>query len=150
MHSNAARNLTEQSLAGPVSNWTRLSPSMNSEPSWRVRALIRFKQIRSLAKGWDSYRAEPIRKETIDFAWLFLEDVMQYSHLPFPSIVPTSAGGIQLEWHDKGIDLELHIAAPYDCEFVFFDHRDNSRNEQSLTNDFSPLERPIWMLAARS
>ncbi len=31
---------------------------------------------------------------------------------PVPSVVPTARGGILLEWHEGGIDLEVDIRSP--------------------------------------
>jgi len=70
---------------------------------------------------------------------------------PLPQVVPSSDGGVQLEWHEKGIDLELHIRAPYDCELWYRDHQDADAEPVSskLSNDFSDLRTPIDLLTTR-
>ena len=50
---------------------------------------------------------------------------------PVPQVVPSPVGGVQLEWHEKDIDLELHITAPYECEVWFQDHRTGERVSRS-------------------
>jgi hypothetical protein len=59
--------------------------------------------------------------------------------------------GVQLEWHQKGIDLELHIAGPYECELWFQDHRQPKEPPVSLqlTDNFSALLKPIELLTTR-
>ena len=52
------------------------------------------------------------------FVLSVLNDVMR-TRTPIPQVVPSAGGGVQLEWHQKGIDLELHIAGPYQCELWF-------------------------------
>jgi hypothetical protein len=64
------------------------------------------------------YRAPHIGFDTGMFALIVLNDVMR-THTPIPQVVPSGTGGVQLEWHQKGIDLELYIAAPYQCELWF-------------------------------
>lgn len=144
-----ARNLSDSDLTS-LGNWPRPIASMNSEPAWRSSARKQFQKIRELDEGWDGYRAKPIRRDTIEFAQDLLEDIMAlWSQIPPPSIVPTTSGGVQIEWHEKGIDLELHIAGPYDCEMWFEDQRGVAPRELHLTNDFSPLQELIYLLFAR-
>lgn len=57
-----------------------------------------------LEPGWDSYGACPISPRAVETALAFLA---QTASVPRPSIVPTVRGGIQLEWHDGRIDVEI-------------------------------------------
>jgi hypothetical protein len=59
-------------------------------------------KFRRLEKGWNSYRAVPIEEKAIQFASILTEMA--------PQIVPTTGGGIQLEWHCEGLDIELEIS----------------------------------------
>jgi hypothetical protein len=70
---------------------------------------------------------------------------------PLPQVIPSAAGGVQLEWHEKGVDLELHVTAPYQWELWFRDLQDPSSQPVSLelTDDFSELKRPIALLTTR-
>lgn len=64
-----------------------------------MTALEKLESLRLLKSNWDSYGAASISPEAIATASQFLQ----------PDIVPTSQGGIQLEWHNFGIDLEIEI-----------------------------------------
>lgn len=68
-------------------------------------AIKRVREFRGLQKGWDSYGAEPIQEEAIQYAeslLLKLGDNWQP--------VPCSDGGIQLERHMLGEpDVEIYI-----------------------------------------
>ncbi len=70
---------------------------------------------------------------------------------PIPQVTPSAAGGVQLEWHEKGVDLELHVTAPYQWELWFRDLQDPISQPVSLelTDDFSELKRPIALLTTR-
>jgi hypothetical protein len=57
--------------------------------------------FKDLKPGWNSYGAPQITEESIKSARDFL--------LIQPQPVPTSQGGVQLEWHLKGLDLELNF-----------------------------------------
>lgn len=39
-----------------------------------------------------------------------LRDAMTADTIP-PAVVPTADGGLQLEWHTKGVDLEVYVDA---------------------------------------
>lgn len=64
----------------------------------KLRSLLR------LEPGWDSYGARPISTHAVETALAFLA---QTAGGPGPSIVPTVRGGIQLEWHNGRIDVEI-------------------------------------------
>jgi hypothetical protein len=75
-----------------------------------------------LPDNWDSYGGRAPKPETGMFALKILNDVMD-DRMPIPRIVPIATGGIQIEWHENGFDLELMIAAPDDCELWYENHR---------------------------
>jgi hypothetical protein len=112
-----------------------------------VRQLVKFAKM---PQGWDSYDAPPIRRDAGLFALEILHSIMR-PRTPVPQIVPSSVGGVQLEWHQHGIDLELHITAPYEFEMWFRDHNNPNLPPISveLTSDFAPLKGPINLLTKR-
>ena len=74
----------------------------------------------ALAPNWDTYggRAVSINAARAAVSWFL--DVFQ-EDLPAPSIVPGSDGSIQLEWHARGIDLEVCFESSGVAEFSFED-----------------------------
>jgi hypothetical protein len=103
-----------------------------------------------LPHGWDTYNAPAIGWDAGLFALSVLNDFMR-PRTPVPQVVPSTAGGVQLEWHQKGVDLELHITGPYRCELWFKDHRTPDVDPISieLTDDYSALRRPFELLTTR-
>lgn len=61
-------------------------------------------RLLALKENWDSYGAPIISKIAVDAA-LQLRNVLA----AVPSFVPMSNGGVQLEWHSQGFDVELEI-----------------------------------------
>jgi hypothetical protein len=59
-----------------------------------------FDELRGLQPGWDSYGAPPISEAAIQSAQAFLSRM---------DITPCSDGGVQLEWHTYGFDLEVEF-----------------------------------------
>ena len=73
---------------------------------WLIPALQTISEILALPTGWNSYKAKQIDTEIAMSALKLLLLVMSPA-CPLPSFVPTARGSIQLEWHIKGVDLEI-------------------------------------------
>jgi len=76
----------------------------------------RFAEISKLEANWDSYGASPIDRRAIESA---RRVIAALSHSP--QIVPTTSGGIQLEWHRDGIDFDLVIPPEGATGFIGID-----------------------------
>ena len=59
-----------------------------------------------MTPGWDGHDGVPIKDEHILAAGKYLSAVMA-PETDAPSIVPTADGGLQLEWHKAGVDVEV-------------------------------------------
>jgi hypothetical protein len=117
-------------------------------PAWLSSADYQLRQLGKLAPGWDHHGGRPMNKETLFFAWQFLNETLEASTPP-PRIVPLSYGGIQAEWHEKDIDLEIEIERPFCIHVWFRDRRTRSELEEELEQDFSRLEEPVRVLSTR-
>jgi len=85
--------------------------------SWLSASLKKIGELRELRAGWDSYNAQPIQERAIQEG----SDLLMYLarlDLPEPRIVPTSAGGIQLEFQKDERELELEILPDGSIEFL--------------------------------
>lgn len=78
---------------------------------WVQPLLNRICELGSLPRNWNSYGAQPIQPEVAATAMVLLLNLLSPND-PFPSVVPTTRGGILLEWHVGGIDLEIDIRSP--------------------------------------
>jgi hypothetical protein len=76
---------------------------------WRRGALARLARIAALENDWDSYGARPISGAVVALVEHLLE-VSAQPKVPEPAVVPTPDGGVQLEWHIRGLDLEVAVA----------------------------------------
>jgi hypothetical protein len=143
---------TTSMAAKPRSQYSNFRQAFNSEPErkWQIEVQNKLLEYVNLSDGWNSYGAPPVTWDAGMFALNLLNDVMR-PRTPIPQVVPTSVGGVQLEWHEKGIDLELHITAPFQCELWFQDLQTPGSPSLTidLTNDFSALLKPIELLTQR-
>jgi hypothetical protein len=64
-----------------------------------------------LPAGWNSYSAKPIEPRNAIRAIRLLAEFLG-PETPPPVAVPTVRGGIQLEWHTKGVNIEVYVDSP--------------------------------------
>lgn len=125
--------------------------AFESEPQrkWEVEIVRQLVRLADMPDDWDSYGASKLKKDAGLFALEILHKIMR-PRTPIPQIVPTTAGGVQLEWHEKGIDLEINIVGPYQCELWYCDHQSKYPPiSAEFSNDFSLLREPIGQLTSR-
>lgn len=107
-------------------------------PPWSRRFLEKISELGDLDEDWDSYGARPIDVRCAMTAAEIVLNLMD-SETPAPAIVPTSGGGIQLEWHRAGADLEIEIHSATKLEVFFGDERTGEEREFPLSVNFVPL-----------
>jgi hypothetical protein len=118
-------------------------------PPWINDAKQKLDELGSLKAGWDSYAARPISKSARSAALQLLQEISLPS-TPRPAIVPTSDGSVQLEWHTKGIDLEVRILSPSRVSVMLEDdHGEVNPLDDELQYDFRRLEAAMIVLSNR-
>lgn len=78
------------------------------EPSSSWRVFHFFRQLSSLAPDWDSYGAHPLSATAVKRS-VNLFPLLLPPESPAPTVVPTRDGGLQFEWHQGGIDIEIRV-----------------------------------------
>ena len=58
---------------------------------------------------------------------------------PAPQLVPTPSGGIQAEWHENGIDLEIETLSSTRFAFYFEDLESGEIEDGVIEADLTPL-----------
>jgi len=143
--------VTSSVLPTSDSTYRRFQSAFDAEPQrrWEVEAVRQLVKFADLPENWDSYGSTRLKKDAGHFALEILQKIMR-PRTPIPQIVPTSTGGVQLEWHEKGIDLEINILGAYDCELWYRDRQTQSPPvAATFSNDFSLLRDPIGQLTSR-
>lgn len=80
----------------------------------------KLEELSKLGNNWDSYGSEPITKAALDKAQLLLGALSGIQAIE-PFVCPCSNGGLQLEWHRNGYDLEIEISPNGEVSEVFCD-----------------------------
>lgn len=101
---------------------------------WLHDAVGQINALAYLPAGWNSYGSQVIGAPGALEAVRFLL-AHAFPQISPPAIVPTSDGGIQLEWHRSGLDIEIAFGTG-DPGFYIEDH------EQSLVVEGSLDEAP--------
>jgi hypothetical protein len=66
----------------------------------------------------DAEEGDPFDVQTWQYAVQSLEPLIASLELPTPLILPLQNGGISLEWHAAGMNVELRFRKPYDVYAV--------------------------------
>ena len=97
-------------------------------PNWFDPLVQGFVDALALPPNWDSYNAVAIDSKTVHDAINFIETVLAPTS-PAPRVMPLASGGVQLEWHRKGIDLEV-IFDPAEEPLFFCKNRVNGEESE--------------------
>ena len=73
----------------------------------QLDAIRKLDEFSDLSQGWDSYSGKPIHKEAINTA-----KAMIWKLGDGWTPIPCSDGGVQLEYHEGGVDIEVQIDVP--------------------------------------
>lgn len=87
------------------------------EPSSHWRIFAALKQLAQLERNWDSYGALPLNPRAVRRSVGLLASIVP-AIAPEPTVVPTRDGGVQFEWHRRGIDVEVKVPPAGDVEFL--------------------------------
>jgi len=99
----------------------KIAPEISSA-KWlnqTVRELIR---LLWLPKDWNSDNPQPINPRAIEKMLALLLALLEPDSPP-PVVVPTARGGIQVEWHQNRIDLEIEAFNSSKLEYYFSDSK---------------------------
>jgi hypothetical protein len=76
--------------------------------AWFLPTATAMLQMTRLPLGWDARNGCQIDRNTIQKALRWLATLLD-SDTEKPSIVPTVTGGVQVEWHMGGVDIEIYF-----------------------------------------
>lgn len=93
---------------------------------WHVMDAIR--RFAALAPSWDSYGARPLNPSAVRRI-LGLLPALLSDNAPEPTIIPTREGGLQVEWHRNGIDLEVRVPPSGPIAHFFADAKSGDEHE---------------------
>jgi hypothetical protein len=106
--------------------------------NWADAAGDRLAELLRLPAGWDGHNARPVSRAIVDFATYLLPRLIGPGTPP-AFIAPLPSGGLQLEWHRNGWDLEIEICAPSELYAYARELATGREWECELRDDISEL-----------
>lgn len=107
-------------------------------PEYLQPLVLNILDMKNLPSNWDSYNSPKISSLFLNAAIAFSLKMFR-EDTPLPSVVPTSKGGVQLEWHINGVDFEIDFVNPNLLFVSFEDHHISSDDP----DDEKPWEKEI-------
>lgn len=134
-------------LRFPEGPTTSLSIQEAESPTWVKEFADRLNELLELPADWDSYGALPVRVEAAKGAFELLVEHLSDPSTPAPQVVPTCHGGVQVEWHQAGIDLELEIMSASRVGVFFEDVKTGEVVEADFMRDLDQIRSWIRLLS---
>lgn len=107
-------------------------------PRWLDRAKGELRRLADLPEDWDSYGGRPPNSASIART-LEVLDLLMEGDVPLPNFIPTSDGGVQLEWHRRGIDLEIEVKPSGRVAVYYLNGASGTEWEKDLTSSLDSL-----------
>ncbi len=107
-------------------------------------------QLRSYLRmdpGWDTLRARPVSPAAAQVALALLRAMRVRTG---GSIVPTVGGGIQLEWHDGRVDVEIEVLPSGDASLFAVDEASGETVERWVVPGHPAVDAWLERLAQRN
>jgi hypothetical protein len=77
--------------------------------------------LAGLRAGWDSYGAAALSPIAVQRVVNSFIEILVRDDVPIAAVVPTRVGGIQLEWHRRGMDVEIAVPPTGEIEYLVVD-----------------------------
>lgn len=121
------------------SNVYTLPGEQDETPEFLRDAYTRYSRLLEHTSNWDGHGGKRLSGDTFQFALTMLAQILDDETPVRPQLVPTSYGGIQIEWHSMKGDLEIEIERPLRFSVYFEDAHSGHTEEFEGSSDFSEL-----------
>jgi len=119
----------------------------SSEPTWLIKAKSELENTARLPNNWDGYGSPPLLHNLRKNALEFLK-CLEAENIPTPYIGPISGGGVQLEWHFEGRELEIEFMDPGNIGYLKKYESGSPDEGEFNPNDFDSARKIIKWLAS--
>lgn len=115
-------------------------------PDWVGHAATVLTELLALPENWNGYGAQVIERPVVPVVLNFLAYVFAEGTPPLPDLVPTIDGGVQLEWHVGGFDLEVEFSPRTGVRAYFCDEAAGEEWEVPALSNPDRLGRALTRL----
>lgn len=136
-----------KSVHAPPAHVSYLQVTGRSEwgtaPPWLSDAVARIRYLQSLGEDWDSYGSSRVDPRLANAVVRFLSAPL-WASTPRPWIVPTSYGGLAVEWRGQRATLELEFDPQGSVEVYASDDSSGAEWEGDLGEEPDGIEKWVW------
>lgn len=101
--------------------------------SWFLPVKTQLQEFLAFEKNWNGYGESPIHEEAIRRTINVLNTIVSET-TPKPDIVPTSKGGIQIEWVSKDFEIEVEIFPTESAQIIIVESSGQEQECQADSN----------------
>ncbi|MDP3910679.1 MAG: hypothetical protein Q8Q14_09835 [Gemmatimonadales bacterium] len=138
----AAKQRSQHLLVLPEGSISIALAADAEEPAWLMPSLEALHEIGFLPENWNSYGSRAVSIHALA-ATIRLLGALMNEAMPLPAFVPTRRGGVQIEWHIKGIDLEIEVTPAERIHASFEDLETGREWENDVTSDLSLVRQEL-------
>ena len=127
-------------LSGRRRRRGRIITQSQLRPPWADAAERQLNELLALEPGWDGYRAREVAGAAVEATVEVLDRFMSEA-VEFPDLFPLNDGGIQIEWHADGVDIEIEVSPEGDAFVLATGPNDTLLAEGELLGPEGPRHR---------
>jgi hypothetical protein len=125
--------------------WSKIKLLRDSGP-WVPTCVGKISQFSQLPQDWDGYVSDPVSKDALRTALLFLSEG-PLELIPEPTVSPVAGGGLGFHWRVEGRDLELEFLSDGTVEYLksFRTGQGETTSEEGKLEQFGDPKLWYWL-----
>ena len=120
----------------------KIRSSLIPKPRWFDSLAVGLVEVLTLPSNWDLNGGRSINLDIVNVALALAPRILGSESRP-PWVVPLSDGGIQLEWHLSGAELEIEIDSTHAVTGYWFCESTEEEEEFEMGEDLDCLRSYI-------
>lgn len=109
-----------------------VSAILRSRP-WFRSIKNRLQEFLTLQEDWNGYGEDPIHEGAIKRAFAVLDAIVSET-TPKPDVVPTSGGGVQIEWAYDDFEIEVEVLPTGPAQIIVVESPEQEDEYQAGSN----------------
>ena len=122
-------------IPGSYRRTTTIRAHAAPEPAWMQPVVDRVLALAQVDPGWGGQNTRELQRDALKAGLGVLGMIMSYNSKS-PQVVLTNEGGLQLEWHAAGVDLEIEVRTDGSAEVIIEDPASNVDMDGTLGEHF--------------
>lgn len=123
--------------------------SIDALPAWTDRALSKLSELLELPENWNGYGARAVDPRVVPTVLNLLVEILATGDPPFPDLIPTVDGGVQMEWHTEALDFEIEVSPTNEVRAYYCDEEAGDEWEGELFSKTDDFVRAVSRLRDR-